>query len=213
MFLPLSFAGCAKFNLQFEKNISEIQTALFSAEDKNIFATLALGKRENPYVVDGNSEELVDFGVLTVYPQQLRPQSQNASFVLTTNQAQYDGKFEVNPFDNSFVVDLQTIETDFSKIMLSLTIDGIEYSYELQNQLQGSSANSEEVKNIASKQFESIKDKLIKNGKLQAEVYIRVIKKFGHMPLWYVSVVTSQSDLFALIIDPASKEVIAKNFN
>lgn len=213
MFLPLSFAGCAKFNLQFEKNISEIQTALFSAEDKNIFATLALGKRENPYVVDGNSEELVDFAVLTVYPQQLRPQSQNASFVLTTNQAQYDGKFEVNPFDNSFVVDLQTIETDFSKIMLSLTIDGIEYSYELQNQLQGSSANSEEVKNIASKQFESIKDKLIKNGKLQAEVYIRVIKKFGHMPLWYVSVVTSQSDLFALIIDPASKEVIAKNFN
>lgn len=207
------FSGCSNFNSHFEKNISEIHTSLFSAEDKNFFTTLSLGKRENPYIVDGQSRELVEFAVLTVYPQEVKPQSNNVNYVLTTNAKKYNGNFEVNPFDNSFVVDLEHIETDFSDITVAFIVDQIEYTYKLENQLKTNYATCEEVKSIASKQFESIKDSLIEKNKMQAEVYIRVIKKFGHVPLWYVSVVSITNQLFALIIDPVSKEVIAKNFN
>lgn len=213
MIFCLSFVlvSCS-FKKQVTNNISEKDEFLFSSEDENFFVTLCIGKRENPYVVDGKSAELIDFAVLTAHKKQNNLQNNKVIFSIQVGSENRSGTFEVNPFDGSYVVDLLSVGNNFENINLKITADGKDFYYTLSNALKETDAKSDEVLSIALKEISKIEKEITNNGKLSFEVYVRLMQNAGQIPLWYVSVMNQSEQLFALIIHPETKEVIAKNF-
>lgn len=211
IFCSFALVSCSS-KKNFSANISEKDEMLFSCEDDNFFVTLCTGKRENPYVVDGKSEKLIDFAVLSVFKKSLNVENNKVEFDIKTENIQKKGTFEVNPFDGSFVVDLLDVGENPKNITVTIKADGKTYDYTLSPALNEGSLSADEVLTIATKQLTPVKNQLTKENKISFELYIRLMQNPGQVPLWYVSAINEENELFAMIIDPNTKEVIAKNF-
>ena len=70
-----------------KQNLSEVRYNVFAGNTDNYTATFMSGKRENPYVVNGKHEKVVDFGLLTVTFTGDSPLT--ANYVLTINEINY----------------------------------------------------------------------------------------------------------------------------
>lgn len=209
--LSFCFVSCGLKN-KVQINVSEMDEVLLSGEDENFFVTLCIGKRENPYIVDGISCELIDFAVLTAHKKGNNISSTDVLFSLNLKNDRKTGVFEVNPFDGSFVVDLLSVGDDLENVSVDITQGEKTFNIALSPALEESCAKANDVLEIASKQFDDVKDRVYQNGKMIGELYVRLMQNQGQKPLWYVSLITQEDELFAMIIDPESKQVIAKNF-
>ena len=205
------FVGCG-LKKQMETCISEKDELLFSGEDENFFVTLCIGKRENPYVVNGESSQLIDFAVLTAYKKGNNQVKNDVSFELNVSGQSKSGKFEVNPFDGSFVVDLLSVGENLQDVFVKIFYDEQTCSINLQNALAESDLTSTQALNIGINELKKVESEIVQNGKVNGEIYVRIMQNQGQVPLWYVSLITKENKLFALIIDPKTKQVIAKNF-
>ncbi len=204
------FAGCeSAYSRAFDKSISEYQNNLFVAEDSEFKITFATGKRENPFNVDGNATELVSYGVLTCFRVGGSLNKHEASFNLIINGNEYVGKFEVNPFDQSFVYDIEEECEDSAIISVSVFADSKQFDYVLANALSDSDARAEEIIEVAKSELKPQLSTLNKVKGVKAEIYIRLIASSGR-PLWYVSAVFDDGRVVAVVISPSTKEVLAK---
>ena len=205
------FVGCSS-NKNFQNRISEKDEILLSQEDDNFFVTLCIGKRENPYIVDGKNGEMIDFAVLTAYGKTEKVQNGEAKFKINVNGIEKNGIFEVNPFDGSFVVDLLNVGNEIQQAQLVIEVASNSYSYKLTSALSEGCISADEALAIAEKEFKKVEKQLTNDDKNSFEVYVRLMQNPGQIPLFYVSAINEEDQLFALIIDPTTKEVIAKNF-
>lgn len=193
-------------------NISEKDELLYCQEDDNFFVTLCIGKRENPYVVDGQSSDLIDFAVLTAIKKNVNISANDANYKITVDGREMTGKFEVNPFDGSFVVDLLNVGDNPALINVEIKLGGKSYSYELTSALDEQAITADEALSLAWGELKKCENDITQNGSLRFEIYVRLMKNSGQIPLYYVSAINQQDQVFALIIDPNTKQVIAKNF-
>ena len=165
IFCCFALSACGRKN-NFSANVSEKDEMLYVGEDDNFFVTLCLGKRENPYVVDGKSEKLIDFAVLTAFKKSLNVENNKVEFSLKTENTEKKGVFEVNPFDGSFVVDLLNIGENANALNVTIVADGKNYDYALSSALKEGSLSADEVLAIATKQLSPVKNQITKENKL-----------------------------------------------
>ena len=96
--------GC---NNQFSINdyFSEITKIYFEGQSDNIFASICVGERENPYIIDGKHNPTCDFSLITLkFNSQI---VENSIFVvLTINDNVNNIKLDLNPANNSYMTDL-----------------------------------------------------------------------------------------------------------
>ena len=204
------FAGCqSAYSRAFEKSISEIQNNLFMAEDDEFKVTFASGKRENPFSVDGRASELVSYGVLTAFRMGSSLKLHESTFKLTVGEKEFAGKFEVNPFDQSFVFDIGQECDDNDLISVKIVADNKQFEYVLVNALSDSDARAEEICKIAQSEMKDKLGSLNKVNGVRAEIYIRLIASSGRA-LWYVSAVFEDGQVVAIVVSPTTKEVLAK---
>lgn len=205
-----TFVGCeSAYSRAFDNSISEIQNNLFVAEDAEFKVTFATGKRENPYSVDGSAGELVSYGVLTAFRVGETLKSHEANFKLLISGKEYQAKFEVNPFDQSFVFDIGTECGDTDIISVNIFVDNKQFDYALVNSLNDSDARAEAICEVAKGEMKSCLSSLNKVNGVKAEIYVRLIASSGRA-LWYVSAVFDDGHVVAIVVSPSSKEVLAK---
>ena len=108
-----------------ESSLSEYRKNLFAGKTNNFIATFSSGEREDSYIMDGNKTKLVNFGVLTI-SFIISPDSTSPQFELKVNTNTYTGELERNPYDNTYVFDIETQVDDSNTLTLYL-IDFDEY--------------------------------------------------------------------------------------
>ena len=209
--LVFSLTACSS-KKQVINNISEKDECLFYGEDENFFVTLCIGRRENPYIVDGKNSELIDFAVLTANRKNVNIHSDKVQYKINVNGKNLSGTFEVNPFDGSFVVDLLDVGENLENINVDIIADSKTYNYNLINALDANAISADDALSLASQEFKKCENQLTKNGTVKFEIYVRLMKNPGQIPLFYISAINEEDELFALIVDPITKQVIAKNF-
>lgn len=210
------FGGCFSnkyYNLTLNK-LSEVRYNLYEGENDQICVTLMSGKREEDYVINGYNTKLVDFGVLTFkVKNEDYAKFDKAKFVLLVGTKRYDGDLEKNPFDGSFVTDIGKIidsnEQIFAKIMMGDFIG----ETTLANVNNSWTVNYEEALKIACKELKGQLDKFMENGEFAGEGYIKIINDLEakiNTYYWYVNFVNRKGENIAVIIDPNTKEILAK---
>ncbi|MBQ9793251.1 MAG: hypothetical protein IJW32_05920 [Clostridia bacterium] len=202
--------ACSKVN-----NPQEVSTNVLSEYRKNLFvsktnfcvATFTSGQREENYIMDGSNTKLVDFGVLTVkfdnYTSQSLPK-----FELKINNDLYTGEFEHNPYDNTFVFDIQKQVSDNDTLNLYLV--DFDQSTLLQCCSKNWKINYKQAHTIFTEKYKTEITSHTTDNVLKGEVYIKIVSDDKDLKnfYWYVLLVCQNGDMYSSLIDVNSGEIV-----
>ncbi len=104
-FCFLFVVGCKSVEEELSMHVSEYVDNYYMGQNEDMVADFCDGKREDPFCMDGISNPLVDYGVITVRTS--KKLGENAKFKLKIGESEYDGTFEISPFDGSYVADIE----------------------------------------------------------------------------------------------------------
>lgn len=204
--------GCeVEVSKSFKTSISENTFGLASSMDGKFKVDYKWGEREEPYASDGKTMPLVEYGVITVTSLTGKLQNHTLSYSILIDNKTFEGDFLINPYDQTFVIDLKFVPKQTTDFKINVTNNNIVYDYVLINVLKQGDADCNEAIKIAKQTLEPVlKEKLTKDENF--EIYVRLINSQNKdfKPCWYVSIYTTKSQLFAVAIDPSSKIVLAR---
>lgn len=203
-----SMFACKTEMNKFQGNISEMRTNVYTAESDNMRVNAITGTREIPFDINGISEEKIPFTVITIEPKS--ELILEYSYSVTINGKQLTGKFVKHPFGNSYSCDIP--EQNLGELVVNVTANEYNENFNLASALTKDMINHEKAFEIAYNKLKSNINTFKQGGKLNAEIYIRLINnpinnEGGYY--WYVAFVNSEDTTYAVLIDPTSMEIAA----
>lgn len=203
-FIAVLMVGCgSNFSLITERNISEYRKNLFVAVNDDIGVSFVSGKREEPYGYDGQCKDLVPFGVLTV---KFRTPfvGVNPSYTLYIDSFQYNGQMEFNPFDGTYVADIEKEFENGADISLRLHAGENDYNVSLECVSKDFGIDYKQAFNVAIHAMQKEIEPHIKSGVLEGEIFIKFVGD-NTMQLdtiyYYVCFVPKVGDSASCLID------------
>ena len=207
--VALSFFGCETTMEKRMENISELRDEVLVGGDEKITVTLNSGFRENPFVIDGSSSlERTDFSVITVEGD--FSGEEELGYTLYLGETTYEGKLLKHPFKNSYSVEIAVR----SQKKASITLSGVNFAnnYELNSVKKEETISAKEALEIAEERLKRSVKSVIADGKLNAEVFIRLLKnpisaEEGYY--WYVAYAPEKYVVYAVLIHSQTREIVA----
>ena len=197
------------------RNLSEVRYNLFQGKNENFNATFMTGEREEPYILNGVADNLVDFGVITVnFLTDTSSLMGAPTYKLTIGEEFYEGNLEQDPYKKNYVADIGVKVPDNSQVYLLVEWDTLYQTVKLDPisvdwQVNWEQALDIAVKKIGEQQFNN----LIKEGKLLAEVQVQIIADLSGTIgdyYWYVNIYGKNGSILSLVIDPNTGTVVSE---
>ncbi len=207
--LAIVACGCESAMEKREASLSELRDEVLVGGDENVTITLNSGNRENPYVIDGlPSSERTDFSVITVDGS--FNGEEELGYVLRVGEQSYEGKLQKHPFKNSYSTELAVR----SPSTVTITLSGANFAgnYELKSVITDATISANEALEIAEERLKNSIKRMTVDGRLNAEVYVRLLKNpisasGGYF--WYVAYVPEKYSVYAVLIHSETREIAA----
>ena len=200
-------SGCKSNNFKFSlENVSEYRSNLFMVKSNTFLATFTSGEREENYVMEGDRSNLVEFGVLTLTFETVfdtLPQ-----FELSINGDRFTGELQKNPFDNTFVFDIEKKVEDNAEIILYIV--DLDETAKLINVSNSWTSTWEDALNIFTNNFKTKLSSQIRDNKFFGEFYIKIVSNDKSLDniYWYVLCVCKNGDVISCLIDPITNVIL-----
>jgi len=209
------FSGCGgNLSEELQDKLSEVRFNLFETENEFVNVKFTSGFREEPYVLNGKSENKKEFGVITVkFLMETTNLSGMPSFIITISDMDFDGEFELNPFDQTYVQDIETFVLDESEIYIKVSWQDFVFESKLTNISNTFNYTHKDALNAFTKEYKSKIEKLLKNNS-DFEIYVKIINDPSleiDKNYFYVCLITPLGESFSVVIDPMSLQILAKN--
>lgn len=207
--------GCNnKINEVIQDKISEVRFNLFNVNTDEINIDFTSGFREDPYILNGKSENKKEFGVVTItFLKEIEDKNTLPNFVITINDMDFDGELELNPFDQTYVQDIETFVLDDATISIKVMWNNYSFESTLKNISKNFNINHSKALNIFIKEYKKEIKNLLKSN-VDFEVYIKILNDPNFVEnknYFYVCLITNNGESMSIIIDPFSQEILAKN--
>ena len=192
------------------ESCSEIRSVVFEAKTNDFRVSYTSGERENPYYYDGKSQPRCDFGIITLYFSALQAYIK-VPFEIDIDGRVSNGYLEKNPFNECYMLDLETKVQDSSRIKIK--IDEFEY-VELQNLSSNWEIDYSEAIDVGIKELKSDFESLRVKNKLNCECYIKPITEesySGSAYFWSFSFINQKLEKKYVVFDVNSGEMLVKN--
>ena len=209
--LFLAPLGCGQtLSAAIEDNMSEIRRNVFEGQNDSLKVSFMSGEREDPYEYNGISEKNIDFGIFTVYFNEFIG-NYKVPFVATINEEKFEGMLEKNPYNESYMVDIEKSAADDAEIIISINnmpavvLENISSTWQVDyNQALelGKTYLNDELNEIYS------------SGKFQAECYLKHItdeKFISGQYFWSFYVVDTKFVRHTVMFDVNSGDLLVKN--
>lgn len=210
--MPIFLIGCGEvdFNTPAHTYISEYRKNLFVNKTGSLLATFTSGEREKEYDLSGFKTPLVEFGVLTV-KFNMDVGDILPTFELSVNDKIFNGQLEKNPFDGSFVYDIECQVDDEDDITLKL-ID-FEQNLRLVCVSKNWKSSWEDAVEVFNQKFNKELTMHTKDGKFLGEIYVKIVSDGRDLEniYWYVLCVLQDGNIYSCLINPNTLEVIQNN--
>ena len=185
-------------------DVSRSVTALYTGENENFAVTVEVGRRENPFIADGKATDVKDFAEITVVPLSSNDYTE-ISYTLTADGANLAGTLTGNNFGEF----RQEIPLEFCPAAITVTTGETSVEIELADVLE-SKMTSADIINIARKEFADRIAAESADGKPSREIYVKLISGDRATYYYYVSFIGEGIDYWALLLDPATGNVVSK---
>ena len=204
-----------KYENLLQSNTSEIRKDLFEGKSEDITASLIVGMREKNYIVNGYSDELIEFGVLSFNALKCdKIDGVASSYILFVGTEKFEGDLQENPFDKTLVADIKKNIDCNKKVIARIISKDYEQDIELKCVNSKWKVNADDVyKIIAKKLKKEISTFVIKNN-FEGEVYIKIINDADKNIAdyyWFVNIIGRGGSRLSAIISPESSEILAIN--
>ena len=190
-------------------NLSDVRYSVFVGQSDGVVANLMCGMRENPYSYDGKSNKKTEFGVITVFFKN-RP-SEDLHYSLSVGKSSYAGVLEENPYNHSFMADIQKI-VDGEGVYL--TIEGVVDGMQLMPESKDWAVQYDKALDIA---YEVLEEKLMglySSRRFCGECYLKIVldqSSIDNPYYWCFMYVGQNGESGSVIIDVNSGEVLTKS--
>lgn len=214
LLVMIFFCGCnVDYAEILKQNISENCEAYFTGTTQNFYVNLYTGEREEPYLLDGISENKVPYCIVAITPITQLQKSENMTYCVEINGSTVQGAFSESPFDNSFAGDLglkvKSTDTIFVYVKYAdstevAKMNCISIAFTITSEVALNSAISNLLPDLLA----------ITEGKEQSvECFIQVINKSPKLNIyfWCVNFVTVSGNCLTIIIDTQTGDILAKN--
>ena len=125
--------------------------------------------------MDIQAENKKEFGVVTItFLKEIEDKNTLPSFVITINDMDFDGELELNPFDQTYVQDIETFVLDDATISIKVMWNNYSFESTLKNISKNFNINHSKALNIFIKEYKKDIKNLLKNN-VDFEVYIKIL--------------------------------------
>lgn len=207
--------ACGKSSINLSDYLIEERNNLFTAQDNLYSVTFSSGMRENNYAYDGNIDEKVEFGVLTLMRNDSNPLANDTySYKITIGEEELSGTMEKSPVDNSYAVDIERSVDDNATINVEIKFTGYKFNQGLVNTSKDFSVDKKTALDIANKELKEDIKNLMSDKNNKIEVVMKILKDSSSSEVnrfyWYVGVISTNGETLGLLIDTNTGEIIAK---
>ncbi|MDR0426860.1 MAG: hypothetical protein LBH24_06815 [Clostridiales bacterium] len=203
-------AGCRTKTEKYDAVISEIRGLVMTAESDALSVELISGEREEPFSFDGVSAARIAFTVVTITPKK-KGHTGEYRYELYIGAEKYEGAFKRHAFRESYSFEA-AVKTPNAAALTVTEAQGYVENFELVSMRKEGMIGAETALELALIRLKNNVSAATAGGKLNAEIYIRFVKNSvtsdgGYY--WYVAFMPPDGALFAVMIDPYSKEIVA----
>ncbi len=214
VFICSLFGGC-NVGLEYKvyNNISEMVDFVVVGADDNLSASLMCGRREVDYQINGISSELIPYGILTLsFSNNIKSFTQ-VDYVLFVGTKKFQGKMQKEPYNDTWVVDIKSVVDKNENISVSIFVDNETYSLKLKSIDEDWTLTPNAVVDVLIKEYKNELNKMVVDGVLEGEVYIKIISEqiVSNHYYYCVSVVDRKGGSFNFLLSPVTKEILASN--
>ena len=207
--------GCGQdLYLELQDKLSEVRYNLFECGNEEINIKFTSGFREEPYILNGKSENKKEFGVITVkFLNNIADKTSLPEFIITISDMDFDGEFELNPFDQTYVADIETFVLDDASIHIKIIWQDYSFEEQMKNISKTFSCSHKDALNVFIKEFKKNIQNFIKTG-TDFEIYVKIINDPSleiDKNYYYVCLITKTGESLSCVIDPNSSVILAKN--
>jgi len=125
----------------------------------------------------------------------------------------FDGEFELNPFDQTYVQDIETFVLDASDIQIKVTWQDFEFESKMDNISKTFNYTHKDALEVFIKEYKTNIEKYLKIN-TDFEVYVKIINDPSleiDKNYFYVCLITNSGESLSVIIDPMTSKILAKN--
>lgn len=211
MFLFVGVSGCG-LNVKSDvvNNLSDVRYSVFVGQSQGVVSNLMCGMRENPYSYDGKSNKKTEFGVITVFFEN-KPEEE-LHFSLSVGKTNYAGTLEENPYNHSFMADIQKIVDGDEGVYL--TIEGVVKDMQLMPESKDWAVQYDKALDIAFEALEEDLMMLYSSRKFCGECYLKIVLDQSGIEnpyYWCFMYVGQNGESGSVIIDVNTGEILTKS--
>ncbi len=210
LFVILGVVGCGKSALEICKaEVSETREAYYFARNDEFVASVTSGFREEEYLLNGEHTSLMPYTVLVVDFIKEVPKTL-PKYELVIEGKLYSGVMELNPFNNTFCVDLgEKIDDGLSLVLKVSESDKTINLISVSNMWQ---VDYNMALDIAINAFGERIESHIEEGRLQGEIFQKLISLNKHSAedvYWNVCFFAKNGEILTCTINVITGTVIA----
>ena len=185
-------------------NVSRRTDAYYAGECERFAVSVERGVREKTFIADGVATDVDAFCELTIQPLKSNDY-QSISYVLSGGTSTLSGELTVGQY-GEFTA---SVALDFVPEKATITAGNATSEIDLSSVLEGA-LTSQDVINIAKREFKDKIDAEYNQGKSEREIYVKLITADRASYYYYVSFIGDGVDYWAMLVDPKTGEIISK---
>lgn len=195
-----------KFEDKINACVSEYRENYFYTKSGDISASFTDGKREKNYVYDGKSSQLVDYGVILVFVKDFA--GDKLKFEMKINDEMLAGEMERNPFDKSFVFDIERKVKSTDNLALYLV--DFDATLNLENLSKSWKISCAQALTIFINANKIELKKYIVGDCFDGEIFIKIVsdKQDEDNIYFYVLAVLKDAQVFGALIDVNTGNIV-----
>lgn len=209
----LGAVACSTPDTKIDNSISEIRLNIYEGRGEVFDVNIFIGKRENPYNLDGYSGKLVDYCLISVMPAEDFSDGE-LRFTLSGGNYNEGGTLIEDPTNGKFRFDTGKYYADVAEINVTLTVGDITETVIVNAKYSTEMINWKDALGIAKENLSDSFDVAFSGDEFYGEVFI----KFVNNPMmgedkyyWFVMLKDRNGKLSSVLIDSMNREVVAKN--
>lgn len=210
-----ALTGCDKTDKKLQSmqdNISYYNEQLLAAEDDNFYVEVVCGGREKTLIADGEVGEMADYCALNITPINVDMTNRALTFKLTGEGGEYQGNLEKSIVGINYTAQISDFRKlgKITKLVVSLGEENFEYA------LADVNADGIDYKKAVESVYKNCAadlEGMFDGNKFMSEIYIKVSCDRSKEPkqyYWFVNVVENSDNMFCVLVDMQTGEIVAK---
>lgn len=206
----LCFVGCKEdIKTYLTSNVSEKCGNYYVGQTNDFYVNFFSGAREQTYKLDGVSTQTVPYAIVSV-KQKTNVQFDELQYMVEIEQKTYEGALTENPYDGTFEADIGVFVEPKTEVFVYLKFNDLTEVSNLECVFESFSVSFDTALDIAVDELLKQKPELNKN--CDYECFVQILNKDANagMYFWLINIVSSDGEVFSIIVDTTTGEVLAK---